>query len=106
MKLSGYLYGAIAALAVSAPSVSAESSRLQADFSFKRVTVPSQNTATPRITVQIDPDTAVPVAAEPVDAGVPDAPTPPTFTGLDGFWVAVSPDLSDSRPGRLELAGW
>ena len=104
MKLSGYLYGAIAALAVSAPSVSAESSRLQADFSFKRVTVPSQNTAAPRITVQIDPDTAVPVAAEPVDAGLPDAPTPPKVTGLEWFWVAVSPDLSDSRPGRLELA--
>ena len=104
MKLSGYLYGAIAALAVSAQSVSAESSRLQADFSFKRVTVPSQNTATPRITVQIDPDVAVPFVAEPAVAGLSDAPTHPKITGLEWFWLAVSPDLSDSRPGRLELA--
>jgi len=104
VKFSGCLYGVTAAVAMLASPVGAESSRLQADFSFKRVTVPERNTATPRITVQIDPNTAVPAAAETVVAGQSDAPTAPRITGLEWFWLAVSPDLSDSGPGRLELA--
>jgi hypothetical protein len=108
VKLSGYLYGVTASLVVAASPVGADSTRLQADFSFKRVTVPSQNSATPRITVQIDPNApsgpAAPAAAGTAIAGQPDVPTTPKVTGLEWFWLAVSPDLSDSRPGRLELA--
>jgi soluble lytic murein transglycosylase-like protein len=108
MKFSGYLYGLTAAVALLASSVGAESPRLQADFSFKRVAVPKRNTATPRITVQIDPNAlrgpVAPAAAGTAVAGQPDAPSAPKLTGLEWFWLAVSPDLSDSGPGRLELA--
>ena len=85
----------------------AESSRLQRDFSFKRVTVPSAG-ATRRITVQIDPNaprapSAPSAAGTAVSAAAPQAAAP-KITGLEWFWVAVSPKLSDTGPGRLEIA--
>lgn len=109
MKFSGYITGIIAAVAVLSTPAWAESSRLQADFSFKRVTVPKRNTATPRITVQIDPNaprgpSAPAAAGTPVAANTPNAPAAPKLTGLEWFWMAVSPDLSDSGPGRLHQA--
>lgn len=109
MKFSSYLTGVIAAVAVSASPVWAESSRLQSDFSFKRVTVPKRNTATPRITVQIDPNAprgpAAPAAAGTAAAGAQSASAAvPKLSGLEWFWTGVSPDLSASGPGRLQLA--
>ncbi len=94
-----------AANAFSMP-VWAEGSRLQADFSFKRVAVPTRNTSSPRITVQIDPNApkapTAPAAAGTAVAGV--APAVPKLTGLEWFWLGVSPDISETGPGRLELA--
>lgn len=98
-------YACIACFSVVASSGFAESSRLQSDFSFKRVTVPSSGT-TRRITVQIDPNAprgpSAPAAAGTAVAAVPDAA--PKITGLEWFWLAVSPKLSDTGPGRLEQA--
>jgi len=99
---------AFTAIALLAGPVAAESSRLQADFSFKRVKVPSRTTASPRITVQIDPNAPSGPAA-PAAAGTPVvnsavAAAVPKITGLEWFWLAVSPKLDDSGPGRLELA--
>ncbi|MEY1554749.1 lytic transglycosylase domain-containing protein [Yoonia sp. R2331] len=78
--------------------VFAEGERLQPDFTFKRVGVPSGNAGS-RITVQVDPS-AAPATVAPAPA-VPDAPQ---LTGLEWFWQDVSPDLDDSGPGRLEQA--
>lgn len=85
----------------------AESLRLQADFSFKRVTVPNSSSTSPRIKVQIDPNAPSGPQA-PLAAGTPApvaaAPQVPKLTGLEWFWLAVSPKSADSAPGRLELA--
>lgn len=101
------IFACFAVFSLVASSGSAESTRLQSDFSFKRVTVPSAN-ATRRITVQIDPTAPRPPAAPTLagaavaGAAVPNAA--PQVTGLEWFWMAVSPKLSDSGPGRLEQA--
>ena len=73
---------AAACVALFAAPLPAQQLRLQSDFSFKRVTVPPPNTNR-RITVQIDP--TAPAA-------------------LEWFWMAVSPKLADTGPGRLEQA--
>lgn len=94
----------ISAAINTAPAM-AESSRLQSDFSFKRVAVPKPNSAQQRITVQIDPNAPRgPVA--PAVAGRADASGDPQMqiTGLEWFWLAVSPDIAKTGPGRLELA--
>lgn len=108
MKFSNCLYSFIAAVGVCAAPVTAETTRLQADFSFKRVTVPKRSTSAPRITVQIDPNAprgpSAPAAAGTAVVAAPNAPAAPKATGLEWFWQAVSPALSDSGPGRLELA--
>lgn len=81
--------------------------RLQPDFTFKRVTVPSSGSGS-RITVQIDPAaprtaTLPTTQAEPATSVVvPDAPKQALPMGW--FWNAVSPDLSAKGPGRLEAA--
>ncbi|MDG1377179.1 MAG: lytic transglycosylase domain-containing protein [Yoonia sp.] len=101
------IYACVACFSLVASSGNAESTRLQNDFSFKRVTVPSAS-ATRRITVQIDPTAPRPPAsptlagAAVAGAAVPNAAAP--VTGLEWFWMAVSPRLSDSGPGRLEQA--
>ncbi len=86
------------ALLMCANPVFAEDTRLQPDFTFKRVTVPSGNAGN-RITVQVDP-TAAPATLAPV----PPVAAAPKLTGLEWFWQDVSPDLNDSGPGRLEQA--
>lgn len=72
------------------------------DFSAKRVKPPAAN-ATNRITVQIEPHVAP--AAEPV-ALEPESTGDSNSVGArhDWFWSDVSPDLSASGPGRLDLA--
>ncbi len=90
-------------------SVSAELKRLQPDFTFRRVTVPSGSAS--RINVQIDPTVprgpqapsaagATPTTAIPVSAGT----SAPQSSGYEWFWQDVSPALADSGPGRLQLA--
>ncbi|MCF6315353.1 MAG: lytic transglycosylase domain-containing protein [Marinosulfonomonas sp.] len=73
-------------------------------FTFKRVGVPSKGTSN-RIKVQIAPaDQLVPVAAA-TDATAPATPDKtPVLTGLEWYWLGVSPKLADSGPSRLRDA--
>ena len=87
------------------PSVMyAEVERLQPDFTFKRVSIPTA-TSGPRITVQIDPNAPriEPVYADPPDVeevldAIADAPI---NSGSDWFWAGVSPALVDQSPARF-----
>ena len=85
----------------------AQVERLQPDFTFKRVGVPAAGQTTGRITVQIDPNAPrrAPVYAEPrVDvAAAPFAP-PMARSGFGWFWETVPTSLTDSSPGRLQMA--
>ena len=99
----------IAALAaiLAAPPAVAEVERLQPDFTFKRVTVPSGNSGS-RINVQIDPNAPRrgPVYADPEPESVAAGGAiafPPT-SGLEWFWMGVSSTLVDQSPARLQLA--
>ncbi len=88
-------------------AASAEVERLQPDFTFKRVAVPTGPTAN-RITVQIDPNAPRldPVYAQPRPGGAaaPQIDLPLTSSGLDWFWIAMSPDLAAQGPGRFAQA--
>lgn len=80
--------------------------RLQPDFTFRRIGVPSGGTGN-RITVQIDPNAAsatTAAAAPPVDAAAQGAQSAPRSSGFEWFWAAISPRIEDSGPGRLEPA--
>ncbi len=87
--------------------VAAEVERLQPDFTFKRVPLPS-STSSSRITVQIDPNAPRlgPVYADPEPEAVetPVAVAIPPASGLEWFWAGVSGTLADRSPARLELA--
>lgn len=72
--------------------------RLQPDFTFKRVGVPSGGGS--RITVQITPQ-ATPAPVEKPAVAHPHVPAP---SGLEWFWTGVSPAMAQSGPGRLEVA--
>ena len=79
----------------------ADDTRLQPDFTFKRVTAPKGNVGG-RITVQIDPSAkSATINAPKSSAKMPKMPKP---SGLEWFWTGISPDLEDSGPGRLEEA--
>ncbi len=94
---------AAACVALFAAPLPAQQLRLQSDFSFKRVTVPPPNTNR-RITVQIEP-TAPAAPSAPLAAGTAGPIiAAPVITGLEWFWMAVSPKLADTGPGRLEQA--
>ena len=90
----------------------AQDSRLQPDFTFKRITAPTTGTAGNRITVQIAPQApATPYspseagsASISTGAGGPVAGAVPQTSDIDWFWAAVPPELSASEPGRLILA--
>lgn len=86
---------------VFANPLSADQSRLQPDFTFKRVGVPS-GSAGNRINVQVAPQP--PKAPAPAGTSVAGATAAPRMNGLEWFWQDVSPDLADSGPGRLEQA--
>lgn len=91
-------------------SALAEGHRLQSDFTFKRVTVPTG--AGPRINVQVAPRAPSAPSAPPA-AGTA-APSQDVFGAVGGavpqasqvtwFWQAISPKLEDNVPGRLVLA--
>ena len=71
------------------------------DFTFKRVKVPRKG-STNRIKVQIDPAAALTPAKIPT---APDATnSKPALTGLEWYWLGVSPKLKGSGPGRLREA--
>jgi hypothetical protein len=89
-------------------SALAEVERLQPDFTFKRVAVPTGG-AGGRINVQIDPNAPRrgPVYADPPE----EEPTPvaggtvaPRASGAEWFWANVSPDLVGASPGRVATA--
>ena len=84
----------------------AQESRLQPDFTFKRVGVPSGNAGS-RITVQVSPQ-APSGPSGPSTAGTAGGnattTSAPQLTGLEWFWQDISPALSDSAPGRLDKA--
>ena len=94
---------ALAILLAATPAV-AEVERLQPDFTFKRVSLPTAAVGN-RITVQIDPNAPRldPIYADPPP--VPDvveiaAPLPPS-SDLGWFWTGVSASLADQSPGRF-----
>ncbi len=86
--------------------VESQMERLQPDFTFKRVPVPSGN-VTNRITVQIDPNAAPldPVFAEPdlsdIIADADGAGTIPPVSGLEWFWAGVPSNIADGGPARF-----
>ena len=106
------VFGVLAALTAGVPAgVAAQTSdRLQPDFTFRRVAVPSGGTGN-RITVQIDPSAPSAISppsgpSAPAPAGSPGAAAPalPAPSGYEWFWALVSPDADASGPGRLEPA--
>lgn len=84
----------------------ADVERLQPDFTFNRVTVPTGD-AVGRITVQIDPNAPRlgPVYSDPPEETIPatagGATVAPPISGLEWFWANVSPDALASGPARF-----
>lgn len=115
--LAGALAAAVLSYAPVAPASAQTPERLQPDFNFRSVTVPSGGSGN-RITVQIDPSapsalgaprrpSSPPSAGQaPVVAGAANVPGPvvPPTSGFEWFWASISPQLADSGPGRLEQA--
>ena len=96
-----FVSGITAVAVCFAAQVMADTPTPYPSFTFKRVGVPNKG-ATNRIKVQIDPaDQLVPVAAAP-EAKEPDKT--PILSGLEWYWLGVSPKLEDSGPGRLRDA--
>ncbi|MEL7179776.1 MAG: lytic transglycosylase domain-containing protein [Pseudomonadota bacterium] len=102
--LAGAIFCASPLLAQEQPPRVVE--RLQPDFTFKRVPVPSGNSGN-RITVQIDPNAPRlgPVYADPepeveIAAAIP-APQP---SGLEWFWTTVPAQLTAQGPSRFQKA--
>ncbi len=97
----------IAILAVCfAAKVMAETPSPYPSFTFKRVGLPPKG-STDRIKVQIDPDAQWPVLVPAVPDPKPEVAPPtqtPVLTGLEWYWLGVSPKLEDSGPGRLRTA--
>ncbi len=86
----------------------AEVERLQPDFSFKRVGVPT-GASQSRITVQIDPSAPRlgPVYADPPEEEVlpiAGGAVAPRASGMEWFWSNVSPALVGASPGRVTTA--
>ena len=94
------------ALSVSVIPAFAEVERLQPDFTFRRVSVPTAGTVG-RINVQIDPNAARlgPVySEEPEPEDVAAAIIAPQSAGTDWFWNEVSFGINNASPARLERA--
>lgn len=103
MKLASIALAACVSLG-SAEPLWADGSRLQPDFTFKRVGVPSSRSGN-RITVQISPSApAAPAAPTTAGTATSNGAPAPKLTGLEWFWLAVSPKAEDSGPGRLTQA--
>ena len=72
------------------------------EFKAKRIGVPTTPIGK-RITVQIDEPAPVIAAAAP-PAKAPGAKAPATIGRYAWFWDKVSPDITQSGPGRLDTA--
>lgn len=102
-------FSCLASLGIEASVVQAQGTdRLQPDFTFRRVGVPSGGAGN-RITVQIDPTapsaTAAPAAPQPpASSGQVDGDAARAPSGFEWFWATISPRIEDSGPGRLEPA--
>lgn len=102
---------ALVSLILSASPLLAEVERLQPDFTFKRVPVPS-GAGGNRITVQIDPNAPRldPVYADPEPEPVPEPIAAgggialPQPSGLEWFWTTVPAQLSEQGPVRFQMA--
>ncbi len=98
---------ALASLILLATPALAEIERLQPDFTFKRVPVPSGGAGN-RITVQIDPNAPRlgPVYSdpEPEPAASFGAMPLPQPSGLEWFWTTVPADLGAQGPVRFQRA--
>ena len=93
----------IAAVCIAA-QVMAETPSPYPSFTFKRIGVPTKGSSN-RIKVQIDPsEQLLPVSAVPDAAKPADTDKVPALTGLEWYWMGVSPKLADSGPGRLRNA--
>ncbi|TDK48047.1 lytic transglycosylase domain-containing protein [Antarcticimicrobium luteum] len=111
MRLRVIAAAATLALGGLAARVEAEAPTAFPDFQAKRVRPPGAG-AMRRITVQIDPEEqAAALRAAPAAAAENAAPTPQTAPDAGAapgryswFWEAVSPDLAQSSPGRLQEA--
>lgn len=99
MMMRRMLIAGLTALCTAGPVI-AEVKRLQPDFTFRRVTVPSAGSTGPRITVQVAPKPDVTPAA----AATPDPGPVATAPAAPWFWDTISPDLTASGPGRLQDA--
>jgi hypothetical protein len=105
-KITGAMI--LSALLAATPAM-AEIERLQPDFTFKRVPVPTGENIG-RITVQIDPTAPrldpvyidPPVEPEPVAAG--GAIALPQPSGLEWFWTTVPAALDEQGPVRFQMA--
>lgn len=92
-------------MAFCAPIVWADGPKPFPEFSAKRVKPPAAGTAK-RITVWIEPEPEPePAPAPDVAAATPGGPAGDAQIGSYGwFWEAVSPEIAQSGPGRLEAA--
>jgi len=103
-RLIATLAAGALALCGAVPAVAQDPPPPFQDFTFKRVGVPKPGSG-PRIRVQISED-----AERTVRASSAETPTPSASDGTAGsdayawFWAEISPTLSASGPGRLDLA--
>lgn len=106
-----FVSGIVIAAVCLAVQVQADTPAPSPGFTFKRVGLPGKGSSG-RIKVQIDPVAQrealrVTKHPEPEDvAAVPDSvpDNPPALSGLEWYWLGVSPKLEDSGPGRLRDA--
>ncbi len=91
-----------------AAQVQADTPVPQSDFTFKRVGLPGKGSGGGLIKVQIDPVAQrealrVTKPTEPEETAAPDSvpDNSQVLSGLEWYWLGVSPKLEDSSPGRL-----
>jgi len=100
---------ALVSLILSVAPAVADVERLQPDFTFKRIPVPSGNGGN-RITVQIDPNAPRlgPVYSDPEPEPEPAASggtfALPQPSGMEWFWTTVPADISEQGPVRFQMA--
>jgi len=106
-----FVSGIVIAAVILAARVQADTPAPSSGFTFKRVGLPGKGGGG-LIKVQIDPVAqreALRVTKHPEPEDVAAAPdsvpdNPPALSGLEWYWLGVSPNLEDSGPGRLRDA--
>lgn len=92
----------LALISLAMGPVWAETPAPYADFSAKRIKAPKAGSK-PVIDIQIDPAAQSAALQPPAPAGA-DTPAPAAPGQYDWFWAKVSPDMTSSGPGRLDVA--